>query len=71
MNAAKSFITNNMREKWDGKVTTIYIFQNKCYFPIFFCPLFFDIYVKKCTHFHDSVIIFYIFNFHQRLFLVS
>ena len=61
-----------MREKWDGKVTKIYItFQNKCYFPIYFCPLFFDIYVKKCTHFHDSVTIFYIyFQFSSKIICV-
>ena len=36
INAAKSLIGHKMQEKWDGKVTARYIFQNKCYFSVFF-----------------------------------
>ena len=35
-NAAKSLISNKLQEKWDGKVTWKYIFQNKFSFSIFF-----------------------------------
>ena len=39
-NAAKSFISHQMQGKGDEKVTARYIFQNECYFSIFFCHLF-------------------------------
>ena len=35
-NVTKSLISHKIQEKWDGKVTARYKFQNKCYFPILF-----------------------------------
>ena len=53
INAAKSLIGHKMREKWDGKVTARYIFQNKCYFSIFF-PIILR-YVKNVLNFQKVI----------------
>ena len=63
-NAAKSFISHQMQEKWDEKVTARYIFQNKCYFSIFFCPLFLGTW-KNVLNFQNVICFYipYIFSF--------
>ena len=57
-NAAKSFISHQMQGKGDEKVTARYIFQNECYFSIFFCPLFLD--MSKNLLSFQNVTCFYI-----------
>ena len=47
INVGKSFISNNIQEKWDGKVPQTSIFQNKCYFSIFFALFLRN--AKKCA----------------------
>ena len=61
INVAKSLISHKMQEKWDGKVTARYTFQNKCYFSIFYCPLFLGMW-KNALKFQNAIaIIFHIF----------
>ena len=40
INAVNSVISQQDMGIWDGKETYMCIFQNKCYFPILFCPIF-------------------------------
>ena len=48
-----------MQEKWDGKVKARYIFQNKCSFPIFFCPLFWGMWKLLLLLYSIYISIFY------------
>ena len=63
INAAKSFISNNMSEKWDVKVTKTYIFQDKCYILYHLFLLFILGYE---LNFNNVIAItFHIFNYFQ------
>ena len=63
-NAAKSLNSHQIHEKWDEKITARYIFQNKCYFSIFFCPLFLGTW-KNVLNFQNVICFYipYIFSF--------
>ena len=67
INATKSLIIDSGKMRWKSNIN---IFQNKCYFFIFFCSLFLGM-LKSVLNFQNIIaIIFHIcFQFLSRLFL--
>ena len=65
-NAAKSLNSHQIHEKWDEKITARYIFQNKCYFSIFFCPSFLGM-CKNVLNF--QIVIAFIFHIYFHFFI--
>ena len=62
IDAAQSLVSHKIQEKWDGKVTARYTSQNKCYFSIFFCPLFLSMWKNVFSFQNIIAIIFHIFS---------